>query len=186
MNNKSFFCVRNSVISFVLFMCMYFLINRSPFGVAKLVEITGGHSILDMEMMNGYSVDRAYEILAALGEEGRAFNMKYIIPLDLFFPLTYGVFYFITLTLVVKTIRKNTKRPWIVGLIGVVATLFDWLENSMVSNLLKNYPQRLKEVAKMASIFTRLKGFFVISGILLIIIGLLIIITKRLCQSVRF
>ena len=179
MRIKSFFYLRNLIVSFVLFICMYFLINHSPFGVDKLVEITGGHGILDMEM-GGYSADRAYEILEALGEEGRAFNMKYIVPLDFPFPLSYGLFYFMTLTLIMKNIRKRAKRPWIAGSIGLAAALFDWLENIMIINLLRNYPQRLDGVAKIASVLTQLKTLFLIISTLLVIVGLLFLMIKRL------
>ena len=159
-------------------MFMNFLINYSPYGLSKLVEITGGHSILDMEMQ-GYSVDKAYELLDALGEEGRAFNMKFIVPLDFPFPLSYGLFYFITLTLILKTIRSNIKRPWLIGLVGVCATLLDWSENIMIINLLQNYPQRQNEIVKIASIFTQLKGLFIMISMFLIVVGLLVIIFRR-------
>ncbi len=178
MKNKGFFSIRTAIISFVLFMCMLFIINGSPFGLAKLVEITGGQSILDMEMMKGYSVERAYEILGALGEDGRAFNMKYIIPMDFPFPLAYGLFYFITLTLIMKNIRVSAKRPWLIGIVGLCAALFDWLENIMIINLLESYPERLVGIAKMASIFTQLKSLFIMTSMLLIILGLMIVIIK--------
>jgi hypothetical protein len=179
MKSKDFFTLRTAIVSFILFMCMLFLINGSPFGLAKLVEITGGQSILDMEMMKGYSVERAYEILGALGENGRAFNMKYIVPLDFPFPLTYGLFYFITLTLIMKNIQKNAKRPWLIGTVGLFAALFDWLENIMIVILLQNYPERLEGIAKMASIFTQLKSLFITASMLLIIIGLVVVIIKK-------
>lgn len=184
MKNKGFFRVRNAIIALVLFMCMNFLINGSPYGLGKLIEITGGHSILDMELM-GYSVDRAYEVLEALGEEGRAFNMKFIVPLDFAFPLTYGLFYFVTLTLIMKNIRKNIKKPWLIGLVGVFATLFDYLENIMVINLLQSYPNRLDGVAKIASVFTQLKSLFIVLSMVVIIAGLLIIIIKKINLKVK-
>lgn len=184
MKSKSLFCVRNALISFMLFIGMYLLINISPFGLAKLVEITDGHSILDMEM-SGYTVDRAYEIFEALGEEGRAFNMKYIIPIDFLFPLAYGMFYFITLTLIVKNIGTKMKRPWVIGSIGLVATLFDLLENIMIINLLQSYPQRLEGVATIANIFTQLKAYFNMISMLLILVGLVVIIFKKVYHRVR-
>ncbi len=184
MKSKQFFCLRNVIFSFVLFMLMYFLINYSPFGLSKLVEITGGHSILDMEM-KGYSVDRAYEVLDALGGEGRAFDMKYIIPLDFPFPLSYGLFYFVTLTLIWKNIRSKTGRPWIIGLIGLCATIFDWLENIMIIYLLHDYPQRNNEVVKIASIFTQLKSLFISISILLIVVGVLALLFKKLKLKIQ-
>lgn len=179
MTNKGFFNVRTAIGCFVFFMCMNLLINGSPYGLAKLVALTNGHSILDMEF-GGYSVDRAYEILGALGAEGRNFAMKYIVPLDFPFPLSYGLFYFVTLTLLGKSILKNLKNPWLFGIVGAAAALFDWLENIMVIILLRNYPRRLAGVATTASVFTQLKALFIISSIVLIMAGLIAVLIHKL------
>lgn len=178
MKEKRFFCIRNVIISFFVFMAMYYLINFSPFGLSELTEITNGHSILDMEM-GGYTVDQAYQILDALGEEGRSFEMKYIIPLDFPFPLAYGMFYFMILSTLAKGIFTKMKKPWLIGLIGFGATLFDWLENIMIIQLLNNYPQRFQDVAQFANLFTRLKSAFTMISMCLIIIGLVVLIIKR-------
>ena len=161
-------------------MIMYYLINSSPYGLSRLMEITDGQSILDMEMMKGYSVERAYEIIDALGVAGRAFNMKYIIPLDFPFPLAYGMFYFVLITFLMKKTRNKMKKPWIVGLVGLMAALFDWLENIMIIRLLQFYPERLEAVAKMASVFTQLKSFFIMVSMFIIFLGLLWMIFKKI------
>lgn len=183
MKNNGFFNVRNAIIAFVFFMAMLLIINGSPFGLARLVEITGGQSILDMEMLRGYSVDRAYEILDALGEEGRAFERKYIIPLDFPFPLAYGFFYLITLTLLVTGTGVNINKPWLVGIIGVCAALFDWLENFMIIRLLQSYPERLPGTVKLASIFTQMKSLFTMTSMFLIAVGLLVVIIKAISSG---
>lgn len=181
MKEKNFYSVKNVVISFVFFMFLYYLINFSSLGLAKLIEITDGHSILDMEM-SGYSVDRAYEILDSLGEAGRNFDIKYIVPLDFPFPLAYGIFYFVCLSVLAKNLLQKLKRPWLIGLIGFCATLFDWLENVMIIQLLNNYPQRLENVAEIASLFTQLKSGFTMLSMLLIIIGLVGLGMKKLLR----
>ncbi|PKM94900.1 MAG: hypothetical protein CVU84_08220 [Firmicutes bacterium HGW-Firmicutes-1] len=178
MKGKGLFCIRNVIISFFVFMAMYYLISFSPIGLAKLTEITNGNSILDMEM-GGYTVDQAYEILTALGEEGRGFEMKYIIPIDFPFPLAYGIFYFMLLSTLAKGIFSKMKKPWLIGLIGFGATIFDWLENAMIIQLLNNYPQQLQDVAKLANIFTRLKSTFITISMFLIVIGFVVFMVKR-------
>lgn len=178
-DGKNFISFKNVMISFLIFMLMYYLINFSPIGLVKLTVITGGHSILDMEM-GGYSVNQAYDILEALGEEGRNFEMKYIVPLDFPFPLAYGSFYFLLISLLTKNIFKKMKRPWLIGLIGFCATLFDWLENVMIIQLLNNYPQRIEDVATLANIFTRLKSTFTMISMLLIVLGCIVLLVKRI------
>lgn len=177
MKRKGLFCTRNAILFFVFFLLTNFIINGKPFGLAKLMEITGGHSILDMELM-GYSVDRAYEILDHLGAEGRSFHVKYIMPMDIIFPLSYGLFYFTTLTLIVKELWKKVKRPWLIGFIGLAAMLFDWLENIMIFILLNNYPNRLDGIVRIANRFTQVKSFFIIISMTLIASGLIALAFK--------
>ncbi len=178
MKKSIFFSIKTAVIFLVFFIFMYLVINGSPYGLAKLREITGGNSILDMEF-RGYTVDRAYEILGNLGTEGRNFHMKYILPLDFIFPLSYGLFYFVTLTIIAKAIWQGIGKPWLFGTIGIAATLFDILENIMIIRLLSHYPTHLERVAELANLFTLLKGIFLTSSTLLIAVGLTIIIIRR-------
>ena len=64
---------------------MSIIINEKPFGVKKLKEISNGVGIIDLEF--NYTVDKVYEILDGLGEEGRAFYYK-IIVLEFIFSIT--------------------------------------------------------------------------------------------------
>ena len=75
----------------VLFIIAQSVINGRPLGVVQLHEMTDGVGILDLE--RGYSPERAYEILTAQGDTGRAFYLRSVIPLDFVFPLTYTLFY---------------------------------------------------------------------------------------------
>ncbi len=179
MKNTAFFNMYSAIAAFFLFMIMSILINNSPYGLAKLKQITDGHSILDMEL-KGYSVEKAYEILDNLGEEGRAFHLRTIAPLDFPFPLAYGMFYFITLTLIAKSLLKKMPKPWLLGCTGLLAALFDWLENIMIISLLKHYPDKLINVAKTASVFTQLKSFFILTSMGLILLGLVMLLLKKL------
>lgn len=88
---------KRTVIFFLVLFCIAFtFIQFSPLGLYGLHRITGGPSILDLSFP-WYSADDAYEVFTALGPEGRVFNLTKILPLDIFFPLSYG-FFFCTLT----------------------------------------------------------------------------------------
>ena len=170
MQPNPFFTVRTLLILLAFQILMTFLINGSPFGVAKLKEITGGPSILDMEM--GYTSERAYQVLDALGEQGRAFDLKYIVPLDFPFPLAYGLFFFVTITVMVQTLFPKLRRPWLAGVTGLLAMLFDWLENIVIIILLLKFPARLEGIVGMGSAFTQLKWVFNGGSVVLILGGL--------------
>lgn len=184
MKSKDLISIKTALIAFIFFMGMFFLINGSFIGTAKLLEITGGHNILDMEL-RGYTAEKAYNILEALGEDGRAFNIKYIIPLDFPFPLSYGFFYFTVLSLVAKHLFIKMKSPWLFGLFGVAATFFDWAENVAIIQLLKHYPQQLKGIAATANLFTQLKSLFILSSVGLIFLGLMALLMRKIYFNVR-
>lgn len=182
MVSKGTISLRHIVITGVLLGIMYYIINFSAIGVSRLTEITDGQGILDMEM-GGYSVEEAYDAFDRLGEDGRAFNLKYIIPLDILFPITYGLFGFVTLTWLASRLFNRLKYPWLIGLIGWVGTAFDFLENWSIYRLLIHYPERLESVARMANIWTLLKAISVGISMVLILIGVLAIIIKRFKSS---
>lgn len=56
-----------------LFAVFYTMINYTGVGVAGLLQITNGANILDFEF--GYTASRAYDLLAALGNDGRSFYL---------------------------------------------------------------------------------------------------------------
>ncbi|MCX7772612.1 MAG: hypothetical protein N2376_05805 [Clostridia bacterium] len=182
MKKKDMFKGKTVVIALIIFLAAYALISFKPFGMARLHEITGGPSILDMEM-SGYSVDKAYQVLEALGAEGRAFDLNAIIPLDFPFPLAYSFFYFFTLAFLTKTLFPQMKKPWLPGLLGFLAGLFDWLENIMIIVMLKNYPTRLENFASLSNIFTTLKSLLTMVCMGLILIGLIVLAAKRLVRK---
>jgi hypothetical protein len=82
--------LKKAIIFSAIFAIMFALINKSGIGVAGLLKITGGASILDLEI--GYTYEQAKDILTALGEEGRAFYLTRIMPLDFPFPVAYMLF----------------------------------------------------------------------------------------------
>lgn len=184
MKKRGFFSLKSVIIFAALFIIMYTLISIKPFGTARLLEITGGHNILDMEM-RGYTADRAYEIFDALGEEGRAFDLSSIIPIDFPFPLSYALLYFVTLTFLTKRLFSKMKKPWLIGLIGLAAGLSDWLENVMVIIMLKNYPNRLSGIAEIGSIFTQLKSLLITASMGLIALGIILFILKTLFNRTK-
>lgn len=120
----------------------------------------------------GYTPERAYQVLGALGEQGRAFDLKYIVPLDFPFPLAYGLFFFVAITVMARTLFPKLRYPWLVGTTGLLAMLFDWLENLVIITLLRKYPARLDGVVGMGSAFTQLKWLFNLASVALLLCGL--------------
>ncbi|MCL2620212.1 MAG: hypothetical protein FWD97_04675 [Defluviitaleaceae bacterium] len=126
-----------SLVFTAIFAVFFLLINFSPIGVAGLLEITGGANILDFEV--AFTFERAFEVLYALGEDGRHFYLTRILPLDFPFPASVMLFGMGWIGLLLKHI--NTKERYNLLLLPpVMFALFDWIENVGIIVMLNNFP----------------------------------------------
>ncbi len=134
------------------------LINGKPVGLAQLHEITGGATILDMTFTTG--PDQVYAVLTALGDAGRAFDLTHIMPLDLVFPFTYGLFLALGISWGLSRLLPEGS-PWLLlNLAPVLAAAADYCENAGVITLLLTYPARLDPVAWFVVIMYAVKFLF--------------------------
>jgi len=154
----------------VLFIVMFVLINYSGIGVSGLLRITGGANILDFEL--GYTQEKAYDMLTALGTEGRAFYLGKIMPLDFPFPLAYMLFYVGWIALLLK---QSDPKEWCKYLlfVPVLAMVFDWIENIGIITMLHHYPNLPSWAVVTASISGILKMAFV-GGSFAVMLGLFV------------
>ena len=135
------------------------------------VKMTGGANILDFQF--GYTYEKAYDMLTALGVEGRTFYLTKILPMDFPFPLIYMLFFAGFIALLIKhTTQKETYR--FILFIPVLAMLLDWTENIGEITLLNSYPILPEWAVLLASVSGMLKTIFTIGSI--VIIGSLFIL----------
>jgi hypothetical protein len=144
--------------SLVLWLVALTLINGKPFGIAQLQEITGGPTILDMTFTT--SPDQVYAVLSALGDTGRAFDLTRIVPLDLVFPFTYGLFLALGISWALSRLVQSGSPWFLLNLAPVLAAAADYCENAGVITLLLAYPARLDTVAWFVSFMYSVKFFF--------------------------
>jgi hypothetical protein len=144
--------------SLVLWLVALVLINGKPLGIAQLQEITGGPTILDMTFTT--SPDQVYAVLSALGNAGRAFDLTRIVPLDLVFPFTYGLFLALGISWALSRLVSEGSPWFLLNLAPVLAAAADYCENAGVITLLLTYPARLDPVAWFVSLMYSIKFFF--------------------------
>lgn len=142
-------------VTLACFVVSLALINGKPFGMAQLKAMTGGVGILDMEM--GYSPQKAYDHLAALGEAGRAFNLHYIVPQDFIFPAIYSIFYVITTTFLFRKLFAEHSALQKISLLTLLGGLADYCENLCIVTMLLRYPAQHATLANVANVFTLIK-----------------------------
>jgi hypothetical protein len=144
--------------SLVLWLVALTLINGKPLGIAQLQEITGGPTILDMTFTTG--PDQVYAVLSALGDAGRAFDLTRIVPLDLVFPFTYGLFLALGISWALSRLVPKASPWFLLNLAPVLGAAADYCENAGVITLLLTYPARLDPVAWFVSLMYSIKFFF--------------------------
>lgn len=153
--------------SFVLFLVTAAVISGKPFGLAQLLEITGGATIPDMTFTKG--PESVYAVLFALGDAGRAFDLTHIVPLDLVFPFTYGLFLALGISWGLSRLLPEGSPLFLLNLAPVVAAVADYCENAGVITLLLTYPVQLDAVAWFVSVMYVMKfAFSAVSYIVLI------------------
>jgi len=164
-----------------LFGVFYLLINFSGFGVAGLLEVTGGASILDFEF--GFTYEKALAMLGALGADGRSFYLTKIIPLDFLFPLSYMLCYSSLIALLLK--YTSLRKPGIYLLMfPVLGMLCDWTENIGIIVMLNSYPNLHEWVVSLTSTAGIIKAVLSVGNLLIIAMLLLLALRKRLLKTV--
>jgi len=186
--------LKMAIIFTLLFITFFYVINFSDLGVSGLLKITDGANILDFEF--GYSKDEAYQILTALGIEGRTFYLKRILPIDFLFPLSYMFIYAGWIAFLIKYIygiRLEDKTITYNKLLNnllylpIFAALFDFIENVGIIFLLINYPSLPSWSTYIASYAGILKTVFTIGSmaitVVFIFIFIIVIFKKMLIKK---
>ena len=156
------------VVSLVLLLGGYYLSTGDLIGAEHVRLVSAGTPMLDTFFF--YTPDRAYELLTAMGTVGRSAYL-FANLLDFFFPLTYTLFFVISMAMTYTFIyQREDKRNWLL-LLPIAAMLADYGENICVRLMLLNFPTPLTGVALAASLFTPLKFTLIVTTALLILQG---------------
>ena len=191
---------KKAVLFAVLFAALYALVNFSRVGVSGLLEITGGANILDFEI--GYSYEKAFAMLTALGAEGRLFYQTKMLPMDFFVPVTYMLCFAGFIALLLR--QAWPERAWgsaseqapgkvperILGkalrycryllFVPVVAMLSDWAENIGILVMLHSYPDLPAWAVFMASMSGVIKAVFISVSISVIVLLFLLFLHAQI------
>lgn len=159
--------LRKALLSTTIFTAFFVLINFTEVGVAGLLKITNGASILDFRF--GYSAAEAHDMLTTLGEQGRSFYLQKIIPIDFPFPLASMLCYTGWIALLVKHTVPQSKAKHLL-IIPFLAMLFDWMENLGIIFMLTGYPDIPVQAVTMASISGVLKALFTLGSLFAILV----------------
>ncbi len=144
--------------------------------IPKTMEFSNGMKLLDMMPM-GYDLNYVSELFNSLGEIGREVYLTNQIPVDMVYPLLFGLTYCLLLAYFLKKLNKLNTSFIYLCLIPIIAGIADYLENFGIIAMLKNYPELTEVAVKTTSSFSLIKSistsvFFIVLIVMLIILGI--------------
>jgi len=120
-----------------------------------------------------YSGEELYRLAGDYGEEGRKEYIQDRFTFDLIFPLAYGFFLTLWISLALKRIHPRLAGLRLLNLFPPAGLAFDYLENISASAVMAAYPDRIPFFQATAPVFTLIKWIFV-SGSFAVLTGVLI------------
>jgi hypothetical protein len=156
--------------------------------IPKTMEFSNGMKLLDM-MPTGYDLNYVSELFTSLGENGRLTYLTNQIPVDMIYPLLFGLSYCLLLGFFLKKLKKLNSPCVYLCVIPIIAGIADYLENIGIITMLKNYPELKETAVYTTNIFSVIKSistsvFFIALIVILIRFGIKVLNRKTSANNV--
>lgn len=166
---------------FILTNVVYFFMLTIT--IPNTMKFANGMKLLDM-MPLGYNPKYVNELFVALGENGRWTYLTNQIPVDMIYPLLFGLSYCLVIAYFLKKLNKLNVPYSYLCLLPMIAGSADYFENIGIIAMLKTYPELPSFLVKTTNLFSILKSIststvFVALIVLLISLGFNAVNRKR-------
>lgn len=125
--------------------------------IPALTKFSGGLMIPDM-MPTGYDHTYLQRLMEALGEDGRRYYLTRQLPVDLLYPLLFGLTYSLLTAWSFKRLGAFGRRVAYLALLPLIAALADYAENFGLAAVLLQYPNNSEILSRVTSAFTWIKS----------------------------
>lgn len=116
-----------------------------------------GMKLLDMMPM-GYDLEYVSALFEALGQEGRESYLYRQIPMDMLYPLLFGISFSLLLAYFLNKLNR-LKAPFLyLCLLPLLAGAADYAENIGIITMLTDYPEISRNAVTMTNSFSLLKS----------------------------
>ena len=146
----------------------------------RIETFSGGIGAIDALIV--YTPERAYEMIAAYGQQGRQYYATIALTVDTAFPFLLALTFSLILASVFRRAFARAEVQHRAVLVPVAALAADLLENAGIVALLLSYPKRLPAVAVLASAFSTTKWTAVAAEATLVFVGLLALLIQKTQQ----
>lgn len=163
----------------LLLLAVFVVYNVAAMGPAyrRIETLSGGVGAIDFLII--YSPEKAYDMIAAYGQQGRRYYATITLTLDTVFPILLALVFSLALTYVFHRtyLEKGVLQRAV--LVPPAAMVADLLENIGIATMLLAYPQKLPAVALLASAFSTVKWTAVSAEAVLVVVGLISWLVKK-------
>ena len=150
--------------------------------IPKTMEFSNGMKLLDM-IPTGYDWKYVNKLFSSLGENGRETYLTNQIPVDMIYPLLFGLTYCLLFAYFLNKLNKLNPPYTYLCLIPIIAGIADYLENLGIITMLKNYPELKETTVDLTNIFSVIKSistsmFFIALIVVLLTLGIKVLNRK--------
>ena len=156
--------------------------------IPKTMEFSNGMKLLDM-IPTGYDWKYVNKLFSSLGENGREIYLTNQIPVDMIYPLLFGLTYCLLLAYFLNKLNKLKSPYTYLCLIPIIAGIADYFENLGIITMLKSYPELKETTVDVTNTFSVIKSistsiFFITLIVVLIILGIKVLNRKTSASRV--
>ncbi|HEA19754.1 hypothetical protein LCGC14_1836730 [marine sediment metagenome] len=152
--------------------------------IPNVMEHTEGMKLLDM-MPLGYDAEYVNTLFRTLGQTGRNTYLYRQIPMDMIYPLLFGISFSLLLAYFLNKLNK-LKTPFLyLCLLPMLAAMADYAENIGIITLLNDYPEISKNTVTMTNSFSLLKSSCTTLSFVVFIFVLLTLGIKSFRKTVK-
>ncbi len=151
--------------------------------IPKVMSFSGEMKLLDM-LPTGYNTEYVNSLFNTLGDKGRNAYLFNQIPVDMIYPILFGITYCLLLAFIFSKLRKLDSFLFYLCFIPLFSGLFDYFENIGIITMLTSYPDNSDLLTQTTNVFSVLKSvfttvYFIILIISLLAYGMTLIISKK-------
>lgn len=151
--------------------------------IPHTMRFANGLKLLDMMPM-GYDLSYVTGLFNALGTAGRDSYLTTQLPIDMVYPLLFGITYSFLLAYYLKRLNKHNSQYQLLCLLPILAGIADYLENIGIILLLQNSSNVTATAVKVTSFFSVVKSvsttvYFIVLIIVLGIVARISMINKK-------
>ena len=150
--------------------------------IPKVMRFSDGMKILDM-MPFGYNAAYVNTLLNTLGEKGRYAYLFNQIPLDMIYPLLFGISLCLILAYLLKKLGKLEGTLFYICFLPLISALFDYCENIGVITILNSYPDNSNLLAQTTNVFSVLKSTSTTINFVILIVLLIVLWNRKLYEK---